>query len=128
MTSRTCDADAAITVEEATPAFLKKVERLAPFGMQNPKPVFLMRDVSVREISRFGKGGEHLKLKIGTTEKPDSNIDAVAFFAKGVVARTADALSRLPTGRRANILVHLERDTFSRTNPVRLRLLDIRLV
>ncbi|MEK7179783.1 MAG: single-stranded-DNA-specific exonuclease RecJ [Patescibacteria group bacterium] len=118
-------ADAVITVEEATPAFLKKVEWLAPFGMQNPKPVFLMRDVSVREISRFGKGGEHLKLKIGTTEKPDSNIDAVAFFAKGALARTADTLAQ---GGRAHLLAHIERDTFSRTNPVRLRLLDIRLV
>ena len=116
-------ADAAITPEEATGAFLKKVERLAPFGIQNPKPVFLMRAVSVREISRFGKGEEHLKLKINLHEGKGS-IDAVTFFAKGAVARAVTTLTR---GSRVNILAHLERDTFSRGNPVRLRLLDIRL-
>lgn len=117
-------ADAEIMPEEATSMFLKKMERLAPFGMQNPKPVFLLREVIVREISRFGKGEEHLKLRIASTTE-GSGIDAVVFFAKGNLARAADALA---AGSRANILAHLERDTFSRGNPVRLRLLDIRLV
>ena len=118
-------ADAEITPEEATGAFLKKMERLAPFGVQNPKPVFLLREVVVREISRFGKGAEHLKLKIDANNGGGRSIDAVAFFAKGPVARGADTLL---VGGRANIIAHLERDTFSRGTPVRLRLLDIRLV
>ncbi|MFA6519324.1 MAG: single-stranded-DNA-specific exonuclease RecJ [Candidatus Paceibacterota bacterium] len=123
-------ADAIITPLEATLAYLKKVERLAPFGMSNPKPVFLLREVAVREVSRFGKAQEHLKLKIEVNDGNES-IDAVTFFVKGAIARTADALVR---GSRANLLAHLERDTFSRGNPpqrgpfgVRLRLLDIRL-
>jgi len=117
-------ADAVITPEEATHAFLKKVERLAPFGMDNPKPVFLLRDVSLREISRFGKAEEHLKLKIAVDEG-NGTVDAVTFFAKGSVARIA---STLVPDSRVNLLAHLERDTFSRGNPVRLRLLDIRVV
>jgi len=117
-------ADAEVTPEEATAAFLAKIERLSPFGIQNPKPVFLLRGVVVREVSRFGKGEEHLKIKISSNENNES-LDAVTFFVKGAVARTADALSR---GSRANLLAHLERDTFSRNNPVRLRLLDIRAI
>ena len=117
-------ADAVITPEEATHAFLKKVEKLAPFGQQNPKPVFLMRDITLRDVSRFGKAEEHLKLKIEVSGG-NGTIDAVTFFAKGAVARAASTLAR---GSRANLLAHLERDTFSRGNPVRLRLLDIRLV
>ncbi|MDO8566689.1 MAG: single-stranded-DNA-specific exonuclease RecJ [bacterium] len=117
-------ADAVITPEEIDASFLKKVERLSPFGQQNPKPVFLLRDVSVREISRFGKGEEHLKLKINVGEG-NGSIDAVTFFVKGAVARTANSLTH---DSRANILAHIERDTFSRGSPVRLRLLDIRTV
>jgi len=116
-------ADAAIIPEEATHTFLKKIERLAPFGQQNPKPVFLLREVAVREISRFGKAAEHLKLKINMREESGS-IDAVTFFIKGTAARIANTLVR---GSRVNLLAHLERDTFSRGNPVRLRLLDIRV-
>lgn len=116
-------ADAVLAPEDATHALLKKIERLAPYGMQNPKPVFLLREIVVRDVSRFGKSEEHLKLKIDTHEGKGS-IDAVTFFVKGAIARAAEALTQ---GSHANILVHLERDTFSHGNPVRLRLLDIRL-
>lgn len=117
-------ADAVITPLEATHAFLKKVEKLAPFGQQNPKPVFLLREVRVKEISRFGKAQEHLKLKLAV-DGGVATIDAVTFFVKGPIARTADALT---TGSSVNLLAHLERDAFSRGTPVRLRLIDIRLV
>ena len=110
-------ADAVITPEEISELFLKKIEKLAPFGQQNAKPIFLLRDVPVREISRFGKAEEHIKLKIGS-------LDAVTFFAKGTLART---VANLSPNTPVSILAHLERDTFSRGNPVRLRLLDIRI-
>lgn len=118
-------ADAEVMPEETTSAFLAKVEKLAPFGMHNDKPVFLLREVLVREISHFGKGEEHLKLKISSVDGNGTSINAVTFFTKGSVARTAKTLA---AGSRVNMLAHLERDTFSRGNPVRLRLLDIRLV
>jgi single-stranded-DNA-specific exonuclease len=117
-------ADAVATPEELTVSFLKKVERLSPFGMNNPKPVFLLRTVIVKEISRFGKAEEHLKLKI-TSADSDAVVDAVAFFAKGALARVVE---KIPPGGSAHIIGHVERDTFSRGNPIRLRLLDIRLV
>ena len=118
-------ADAEVLPEELHKAFLTKIEKLAPFGQQNPKPVFLLRKIIVRDISHFGKSEEHLKLKISSEEKQNQSIDAVTFFAKGTLARSA---SNCTQGCRADILAHLERDTFSRGNPVRLRLLDIRLV
>lgn len=118
-------ADAAITVSEATNALLKKIERLAPFGQQNSKPVFLLRDVVVHEISRFGKAEEHLKIKIYSSSDANTKIEAVTFFVKGAIARTVEKLEK---GSIAHLLAHLERDTFSRGTPVRLRLLNIRAV
>ncbi|MCX6787932.1 MAG: DHH family phosphoesterase [Candidatus Kaiserbacteria bacterium] len=118
-------ADAHITPEEATTSFLLKIEKLAPFGQQNAKPVFLLREVIVREISRFGKGEEHLKLKIVSADGSGRTVEAVTFFVKGSIARAAE---KLTAGGQANLIAHLERDTFSRGNPVRLRLLDIKLI
>jgi hypothetical protein len=51
-------------------------------------------------------------------------MDAVTFFVKGSIAR---AVEKLAPGSRAHLLAHLERDAFSRANPVRLRLLDLRV-
>jgi len=115
-------ADAEITPEDATLAFLKKVERLAPFGIANPKPVFLLRDVAVREISRFGKSEEHLKIKIVSLN--GKTIEAVTFFAKGSLAKVAESLT---ADSRVNLLGHLERDMFARGSPVRVRLLNLRI-
>ncbi len=117
-------ADAAIAPEDITDSFFKKIDLFAPFGMDNPKPTFLLHDVFVREISSFGKAQEHLKLKISGNE-PAQTIDAVTFFVKGHLLRASKTIA---PGSRVNLLAHLERDTFSRSNPVRLRLLDLRLV
>ncbi len=102
---------------------LKKIEQLAPFGRENPKPLFLLRDTTVHSLARFGKAQEHLKLKIASDDSRGT-IDAVTFFVKGNIAKVAATLA---PGSRANLLVHLERDTFSRGSPVRLRLVDIRM-
>lgn len=117
-------ADAILVPEEVGGSYLTKIERLAPFGQQNPKPVFLLRDVLVREISHFGKAEEHLKIKIDS-HGGQRSIDAVTFFVKGPLKRVAETLAR---GNRVHLLAHLERDTFSRNAPVRLRLLDIKVV
>lgn len=116
-------ADMIITPEEVTPTLLTHIEKLAPFGQMNPKPVFLLRSVSLREITRFGKAEEHLKIKVATER--GHTLDAVTFFVKGAIARTAASLT---PDSRAHLLAHLERDTFSRGTPVRLRLLNIRAV
>ena len=114
-------ADAILTPEEINKSYLTRVEKLAPFGIANSKPVFLLRSALIQNISRFGKAEEHLKLKIAVNE--NENIDAVTFFVKGPLKRVASTLAR---GSLVNLLAHLERDSFSRSNPVRLRLLDIR--
>lgn len=113
-------ADAVIAPEEIDLTLLKRLEKLAPFGMENPKPIFFVRDAALEAVSQFGKASEHLKVTVSGGVK---NLDAVVFFAKGFLARTALGLS---PGARVNLLAHLERDTFSRTNPVRLRLLNLK--
>lgn len=120
-------ADALITPSEVTESFLKKIERLAPFGMRNAKPVFLFRNVLVHTISHFGKSKEHLKIKIVSANQGESRmiLDTVAFFAKGSLSRT---VATLANGSPVQLLAHIERDTFSRGTPVRLRLLDIKPV
>ncbi len=117
-------ADAELALHEISPGLLRKLERLAPFGEANPKPVFLIRDAHLDSIARFGKGAEHVKAALRSPETGVSH-EAIAFFAKG---RTAHAADRTEPGTRASVLVQLERNTFSRKNPVRLRLLDLRLV
>ena len=55
---------------------VKSFERLAPFGMDNQKPVFYIRDFQVENARSMGAGDSHLKLKIS---KGNANFEVVAF-------------------------------------------------
>ena len=112
-------ADALLTPEEATLEFLKQLERLAPFGEGNPKPVFLMRDVFIETIEWFGKGEEHLRLFLKNRKEP---LEAISFYAKRELGSKTKTL--VPQ-KEQTLLVHLERNTFLRYPTARLRLVAI---
>jgi len=114
------DADAEVHPEEVGVRLLSSLEKLAPFGMGNPKPVFLLRSVLIHEVSWFGKADEHLRVRIMHDR---GMMEAVAFFAKRDFGKEAEGLR---SGNNATILANVERDQFSRRNPVRLRLVAIR--
>ena len=102
---------------------LSRAERFAPFGMENPKPVVLLRDAQLSRVAWFGKGEEHLRLSIvrddGFEEQP---LEGIAFFARRDLG---SSLLGIESRTRATILGHLERDTFTRGQPVRLRVVAI---
>jgi len=112
-------ADIAITPEEATLNFLSHLEKLAPFGEGNPKPVFLFRDIPLASVSWFGKANEHLKLSIA---RDFDDIEAISFYAKRELGKKIDGLV---AGKRINLLANLERDQFSRRNKPRLRIVAV---
>jgi len=115
------EADASVLSHEASTSLLQSLEKFAPFGMGNPKPVFLIRDVLVHEVSWFGKAEEHLRIRI--KHENGGQVEGISFFAKRELGTDADKLS---AGRRADVLANLERDQFTRGTPVRLRLVAIR--
>lgn len=60
----------------------KELEKLSPFGMANPEPVFATDGVVVADIRRIGKEGKHLKLKL---ERDGKIFDAVGFGLANIV-------------------------------------------
>jgi single-stranded-DNA-specific exonuclease len=118
-------ADAEILPEQASTTFLKQLEKMAPFGMGNPKPVFMLRDLIVDEVIWFGKAGEHLKLRFAQSSLSfaTNKLEAIAFFARRDFGNTCDTLE-LKTS--VTLLASLERDTFTRGQPVRLRMIAIK--
>jgi single-stranded-DNA-specific exonuclease len=40
----------------------QQIQKLAPFGMGNPEPVFISRNVTIASIRNVGNDGQHLKL------------------------------------------------------------------
>lgn len=117
-------ADARLEPGEATPSLLGRIERLAPYGMGNPKPTFVMRDVTLATVSWFGKSNEHIRvhLKPAPEDFAERPLEGITFYAK---RELGPGVLTLEAGMTVTILATLERDQFTRGRPVRLRLVAL---
>lgn len=68
--------DESIDLSELTLDTIKALDKLAPFGMDNKKPVFWLKDIKVVQARTMGQGNAHLKLKVA---QGDHAFDLVAF-------------------------------------------------
>ncbi|ORO81904.1 single-stranded-DNA-specific exonuclease RecJ [Streptococcus oralis subsp. dentisani] len=68
--------DEELDLETLSLETVKSFERLAPFGMDNQKPVFYIKDFHVESARTMGAGNTHLKLKIS---KGEASFEVVAF-------------------------------------------------
>ena len=58
------EADLELRVEDVTLPLAEELCRLEPFGIANPVPHFVLRDLCIERITELG-GGKHLKLQVG---------------------------------------------------------------
>lgn len=61
MTAVCYEADCCVSMSDMTMDLALELEKLEPFGVSNPSPVFYMSDVTVQKIIPLG-GGKHVKL------------------------------------------------------------------
>lgn len=83
--------DLECSLHDVTVPMIEQIERLAPFGMDNPSPRLLIRGAKLIEIKQMGKDGKHLKL---TLSQQDKVIEALA-FGKGDLAHLLSLDDRL---------------------------------
>ena len=102
--------EAEIDLRSVMGATLQQLQRMEPFGIGNPAPVFLTRGAAVESVSAMGKEGRHLRLKLRAS---GANWDAVAFNQSWV-----------PGTERADIVYTIDIDTWNGTPRLRLTLLD----
>jgi len=109
--------DALITLSEVVSALFTDVSRLAPFGIGNPKPVFLIAGVIVTDMKRFGKEKNHVELSL-ECGKTGMRCRAFDFF------RAPEDFTHAPAqGAQAKVLATIERDSFR--GGFALRIIDV---
>ncbi|MBA4536500.1 single-stranded-DNA-specific exonuclease RecJ [Bacillus aquiflavi] len=70
------ELDAKVFIEDINIDTILQVFKLAPFGMDNPKPKILIEDVSIASIRKIGADKNHLKVHF---EENGITLDAVGF-------------------------------------------------
>ncbi len=110
--------DAVIDIDDVNSSLEKQISRLAPFGIDNLKPVFLFKNIEVKDVKIFGKKEEHLELSF--KNKKGQKISAIGFFMK-----PSDFEIKIEKGEKINLVANLEKSFFRGREEIRLRIVDI---
>jgi single-stranded-DNA-specific exonuclease len=109
------EADRLMTIDEVNWPNWKIIERLAPFGEGNPKPLFLFENAILEDVRVFGKTKEHIEYVF--INSLDKKVGAISFFGcAGNKCKKGDKISFLAT---------FEKSMFRRYPELRLRMVEI---
>jgi single-stranded DNA-specific DHH superfamily exonuclease len=86
--------------------------------MDNPKPIFLLKNIEIFDTKVFGKKNNHLKIDF--TNKKGQKISAIAFFKK-----PEDFSVKIEKGEKINLFANIEKSFFAGREEIRLRIVDI---
>jgi len=111
------EIDIELPLNKITPAFVKVVEQMAPFGPDNLRPVFAARGLRVAQsLSSYKE--RHLRFLV--QQNNDERIfQAVAF-------NMAQHYNRLAAGDTFDLAFSVEEDTFNGRTGIQLRVKDIK--
>lgn len=107
-----------LTLQEVNDRAYEALRSLAPFGQENPKPVFRLKNITAYKILYFGAHKEHARITL--TDDSGARTDAVAFF----IARSdfKDTLALLSPGDTCTVDACIERSYFAGRKELRLRI------
>jgi len=111
--------DKELNINDINWEFYEVVEKFRPFGMDNPKPVFLFPDAEIVNVRKFGNGGLHLQLDFENSK--GEKISAIGFF----MAQQENF--NFIAGQRVDLLASLEKSTYRTSPELRLKIIDVKV-
>lgn len=108
--------DAAVTPQDVTLQVIDDLSRLEPYGMGNSRPIFSLRQVTVRDIRPIGREKQHVRLSVMGTD--GTKLDGVGWSMAGLC-------DTLVVGDHVDIAVQLERNDFNGYSSPQLVVQDV---
>ncbi|MDP2788634.1 MAG: single-stranded-DNA-specific exonuclease RecJ [bacterium] len=97
----------------------REIEKLAPFGCENPKPVFIFKNIKIEKIKKFGKNGSEEHLEIIFLDK-SGKAKAISFFS------THESFGvSISEEKNVDLLATFDLSRFRGKEELRLRIVDI---
>ncbi len=113
----TLSIDDTINLSDLSLETVKSLDKLAPFGMDNQKPVFLIKDFVVEQARNMGQNGAHLKLKVSQ----EANVFDVVAFNQG------DLVQEFQQAHNLELAVSLSINKWNGSTSLQLMLVDARV-
>ena len=113
-------SDLTLNLSEVNMKNWREIEKLAPFGFGNSKPIFLFENVKIEKIKKFGKNGSGEHLEITFSDSNAKKVKAVSFFSN---LESFKAL--LIEGKKVDLLATFDLSRFRGREELRLRVENI---
>ncbi|EFR90697.1 single-stranded-DNA-specific exonuclease RecJ, partial [Listeria innocua FSL S4-378] len=108
-----------INLADISVSFIAQLEKLAPFGMDNPKPIFLLEEMNLKGTKRIGADKTHLKTMLAN-EDSDVTLDAIGF---GV----GDLVEKISPHAAVDVVGELSINEWNNIKKPQLRMMDIHI-
>ena len=108
--------DLEIAIDDVSNDLYMAISKLAPFGMDNPKPIFLFRNVLIISVKKFGKEKNHMEVIL---KKTRGQVKAIQFFTD------EDIFKKLEGEKSFSFTGAIEKSTFGGRTELRVRILEL---
>lgn len=110
--------DTILTLDDIHEHTIMEINMLAPYGMDNHKPLFMFEKLVPESVCSFGKTGEHFE--IGFRNSKGVQLRAIGFFMNEA------SFGKVPEiGKSITLIAHIEESNFLGKREVRMRIVDV---
>lgn len=114
--------DLELEITDVTMEHYYALRQLAPFGVDNPNPVFAFNNIIIKSVSQFGKTKEHLEIIIDQNAiHSGRNLPRAIKWYANAENFTADVLP----GKTVTLLATFDHSVFRGKEELRLMIVDI---
>lgn len=109
--------DAELSANELNHKIHQKIKLLEPFGVSNPEPKLLIKNIQINTLKVIGKNKDHLKFQF---RHQQSYIDGIAF-------RFGEHLDKIDEAGTYDVACHLDVNEWNGRKKLQLKVVDMRL-
>ena len=113
------EIDSEVSLEAVDEQFLANILKFAPFGIENPAPIFVARNAQFQEIKKVGDSKNHLRFKF---RRPNGR----SLFGIGFSMGSIMAPEVIKDGT-CDIVFHVEPNDYNGIRTAQLMVLDCRI-
>jgi single-stranded-DNA-specific exonuclease len=109
--TRQIEVECELEPGDITPQNQKIIEMFQPFGIGNPAPYFLTRNMVVEDVRTVGADGKHIKLQM-------DGLNAIGF-------NLGSERARIRPGYKINVVYSIEEDKYAGNGSLQLKIRDL---